>query len=413
MPKPKGRHVPRSTGAPRPGEIARPRAGHSTRTEVACCADVIEHPPTDATGGVSPLVPATRRSTLPDRSAIGVTLLLKNVAALPRALYGIGEWAAQVRSQGTRASPIPNYHPSTMIASGRCLDRLFQQRCHLAGLGAGDACDSGVRRSTWTSCTTTPPRSPSTAPMPMPLRKKAGQGARGWPITCGHNKDHRPDLKQLLYILTVPGTARSLALPGASGNVVDDQTHCATWDLLCRLTGRRDFLYVADCKLATSENMAYIHQRQGRFVTVLPRTRAEDGAFRDLLCQGPGRLAAHAGEAERRRPGNRPLLRQRILPRTVEGYRLAWYHSLRKAESDARTRHRQVEKALKQLAALREKLRLPRTPLPPGSQGGRGGGGDPLQGPGAEAWIVTEVKAQTQETFHQDHRGRPEARRTT
>ena len=36
------------------------------------------------------------------------------------------------------------------------------------------------------------------------------------------------------------------------------------------LTGRRDFLYVADCKLASTENMAYIHQRQGRFLTVLP-----------------------------------------------------------------------------------------------------------------------------------------------
>jgi hypothetical protein len=43
------------------------------------------------------------------------------------------------------------------------------------------------------------------------------------------------------------------------------------------------FLYVADCKLATVENMAYLHQHQGRFVTVLPRTRAEDDAFRAAL----------------------------------------------------------------------------------------------------------------------------------
>ena len=106
-------------------------------------------------------------------------------------------------------------------------------------------------------------------------------------ITWGYNKDHRPDLKQLLFILTV---ARDGAVPVyfqvANGNVADDQTHRATWDLLCRLTGRRDFLYVADCKLASTENMAYIHQRQGRFLTVLPRTRSEDRAFRDLLSQG-------------------------------------------------------------------------------------------------------------------------------
>ena len=47
--------------------------------------------------------------------------------------------------------------------------------------------------------------------------------------------------------------------------------------------GVGDFLYVADCKLATSENMAYLHQRQGRFITVLPRTRAEDAAEERVL----------------------------------------------------------------------------------------------------------------------------------
>ena len=59
-----------------------------------------------------------------------------------------------------------------------------------------------------------------------------------------------------------------------------------SWELLCQIAGRRDFLYVADCKLATTENMAHIHQHQGRFLTVLPRTRSEDGAFRDLLGSG-------------------------------------------------------------------------------------------------------------------------------
>ena len=30
-----------------------------------------------------------------------------------------------------------------------------------------------------------------------------------------------------------------------------------------------------------------------------------------------------------------------------------------------------------------------------------------LEACGAEEWIVTEVQTQTEETFHQDHRGRP------
>ena len=110
-------------------------------------------------------------------------------------------------------------------------------------------------------------------------------------ITWGHNKDHRPDLKQLLYILTV---TRDGAVPVQfrvqSGNTTDDRSHRATWDLLCKLTGRRDFLYVADCKLATAENMAYIHRHDGRFLSVLPRTRGEDAAFRAAILAGRGRL---------------------------------------------------------------------------------------------------------------------------
>ena len=38
---------------------------------------------------------------------------------------------------------------------------------------------------------------------------------------------------------------------------------------LDELAGRSDFLYVADSKLATAENMAYLHQHRGRFITAL------------------------------------------------------------------------------------------------------------------------------------------------
>jgi hypothetical protein len=46
---------------------------------------------------------------------------------------------------------------------------------------------------------------------------------------------------------------------------------------------------------------------------------------------------------------------------TAEGYRLAWYHSLRKAELGAVTRSGRIERALKQLTELRDKLRSPWT----------------------------------------------------
>jgi transposase len=107
------------------------------------------------------------------------------------------------------------------------------------------------------------------------------------PSTWGHNNDHRPDLKQVLYLLTVTGVGSvPIQFRVESGNTIDDKTHEATWDVLCILSGRRDFLYVFDSKLATLENMAYIHQRNERFVSVLPRTRQEDRTFRELLQRG-------------------------------------------------------------------------------------------------------------------------------
>jgi transposase len=226
-------------------------------------------------------------------------------------------------------------------------------------------------------------------------------------ITWGYNKDHRPDLKQLLYILTV---AKDGAVPlyfqVASGNVADDQTHRATWDLLCRLTGRRDFLYVADCKLASAENMAHIHQRQGRFLTVLPRTRSEDGIFRDSL---------GSGQIQWRHIHDKPNDDGKIVDKysisepaslSVEGYRLVWYHSTRKAEQDSHARHQQVERALIELSELRLKLSSPRTRFRQEAKVADAVQ-EILRARGAENWIVTEIKERTEEKYRQDRRGRP------
>ena len=63
------------------------------------------------------------------------------------------------------------------------------------------------------------------------------------PVAWGHNKDHRPDLKQLLYTLTVSHDGNvPVYFTSHSGNVADDTTHVATWDLLCQLVGGPDFL---------------------------------------------------------------------------------------------------------------------------------------------------------------------------
>jgi len=103
-------------------------------------------------------------------------------------------------------------------------------------------------------------------------------------ITYGFSKDHRFDLKQLLFIMTatrdggVPVQFRCEA-----GNQNDSRTHEESWEALCRVAGNSNFLYVADSKLCNGEAMEYIDRRGGRFVTVLPRTRMEDREFRTWI----------------------------------------------------------------------------------------------------------------------------------
>lgn len=76
------------------------------------------------------------------------------------------------------------------------------------------------------------------------------RGGKATPVIArGHNKDHRPDLKQLLWILTVSADgAVPLAYRTEAGNTTDDVTHIPTWDALVQLLGRADFLYVALCR---------------------------------------------------------------------------------------------------------------------------------------------------------------------
>lgn len=228
-------------------------------------------------------------------------------------------------------------------------------------------------------------------------------------ITWGHNKDHRPDLKQLLYILTVSDDGGvPVYFTSASGNVVDDKTHCQTWDLLCELVGHPDFLYVADCKVATTENMNYIAQRGGRFVSVLPRTRKEDTQFREQLRQTPQpvtwqHLYDVTAEDESLLDRFRVCTDEAV---SAEGYRLFWFHSSRKAKLDAVTRSGKIQRALAELSALRDRMHGPRTRF--------------LQRPkvedavqkildqfSVERWVQVQIDERQQETFHQARPGRP------
>jgi len=349
------------------------------------------------------LPPEDRRTKLSPVKALLV--LLRNLLLSREPIYGVGEWAARHAPDllGLASLEIDRLNDDCV---GRALDRLFLADVPSLVLAvaahAVKEFDVGLEELHNDSTTVSFCGAYSSAAM-----EQRFLGRPTLAITFGHNKDHRPDLKQLLFILTVTADGGvPLHFRAESGNVADDQTHRDTWDLLCQLTGRRDFLYVADCKLASSENMAYLHQRQGRFVTVLPRTRGEDAAFRTLVAKGQvawrplwEKTDDEGNVIDRYSTSDQPAA-------TAEGYRLVWYHSLRKSEADAVARSGRIEKALKQLAALREKLRSPRTRYRQEAKVAAAVA-EILASCGADSWVVTDVQPQTRETFHQDHRGRP------
>jgi transposase len=349
------------------------------------------------------LPPEDRRMKLSPVKALMV--LLRNLLVSREPIYGVGEWAARHAPDllGLRAEEIGRLNDDCV---GRALDRLFLADVPSLVLAVATHVvkEFAVRLDELHNDSTTVSFCGAYASAAVEQRFL---GRPTLAITFGYNKDHRPDLKQLLFILTVTADGGvPLHFRAANGNVVDDQTHRDTWELLCQLTGRRDFLYVADCKLATSENMAYLHQRQGQFVTVLPRTRAEDAAFRALVAQGQvswrplwEKTDDEGQMVDRFSSSDQPAT-------SAEGYRLVWYHSLRKAEADAVARSGRVERALKQLAALREKLRSPRTRYRNEAKVAEAVA-EILQSCGVASWIVVEVEPQAQETFHQDRRGRP------
>jgi len=145
----------------------------------------------------------------------------------------------------------------------------------------------------------------------------------------GHNKDFRPDLKQLVYILTISADgAAPIAHRTADANTPDDVTHISTWDELVRLVGTPSFLYVADSKLCCSDAMRHIDANHGRFITVIAHGRREDTWFKDWV-------QAHvpAWEEADRKSGARLGDPDRVwrtfeapVPST-DGYRVIWVHS--------------------------------------------------------------------------------------
>jgi transposase len=187
-----------------------------------------------------------------------------------------------------------------------------------------------------------------------PARTRAGLQ-----LKKGNSKDHRPDLKQLVFSLSIAGDgAVPVHYKCYSGNVTDDTTHIETWNSLLKITGCPDFLYVADCKLCTDEQLSYIVGKGGRAVTIIPETWKEVASFKAKL-----RETKKAKDIiwRRRKPGSDDkneyfsAFKGDYLT-TTRGYKIHWIYSSEKRKRDRDSRDKHLKKVEQCLALLNGKI---------------------------------------------------------
>lgn len=194
--------------------------------------------------------------------------------------------------------------------------------------------------------------------------KIPGKTKTGLELKRGTSKDHRPDLKQLVYCLTVSADGFvPIHYKTYSGNTTDDTTHIETWNTLTTIIAKKDFLYVADCKVCTDKQLSYIVSHNGKVLTVIPETWSEVQQFKDELRNKAKkkkiimrrRLTAHGKKYDTFSCFEGTYSTQK------RSYAIFWIHSSQKRAQDFQRRQfflQQAEKALEELSFKLNKRNL-------------------------------------------------------
>jgi transposase len=344
-----------------------------------------------------------RQRDLPTSTVLGV--LLRNLLLAREPLYGIAAWASGFVPEHLGLLP----GQAALLNDDRCgrsLNHLFRaDRASLLTAVALHTIDVfQLVLKEMHQDTTTVTLSGEYADQPP-----AEQSNRPVRITQGHNKDHRPDLKQLLYNRTVTSDgAVPIHCKIHDGNTTDNKVHKETWLALCKILDGPDFLYVADSKLCNRGDMHLIAQSKGRFLTVMPRTRAEHARFLAWVQDNQVDWSL-VSRKENPRGKQKPEVVYRGFEDSQgsqEGYRILWYHSSQKQERDYQARMKKLNKTRKRLQRLR----------PPGrgeafktEQAAREAAGRALEKAKVQDWLHVVIEEVVQVEHVQVGRGRPGA----
>jgi transposase len=173
----------------------------------------------------------------------------------------------------------------------------------------------------------------------------------------GHNKDFRPDCKQIVFGLNITADGHvPLSYKAYNGNRNDDTTHIPNWNQLRCLLQKEDFIYIADCKLCSSKNLAYIDENNGYFITIIPKFHKESKSFMQYIKTNDVKWEDAFEIRHSRKNKEINKFRTYEAGKNKKGYRIIWVHSSSKQQEDKNRRLKKIDKAQRALQELIPKL---------------------------------------------------------
>lgn len=173
----------------------------------------------------------------------------------------------------------------------------------------------------------------------------------------GHNKDFRPDCKQIVFGLNITADGHvPLSYKLFDGNTNDDVTHIPNWNSLRTLLEKEDFIYVADCKLCSQNNLRHIADNGGLFITIVPKNRKEVKQFYKYLRKNDVTWKDAFSLESSRKKGVMNIYKTCEVEGVKENFRTIFVHSSLKKKEDEDRRLAKIEKANRKLEELSPKL---------------------------------------------------------
>ncbi len=271
-------------------------------------------------------------------------MMIMNIVVAAKPLYKVDEWLTEYldgkAEEGAQAS---KYNDDRL---GRCLDALFHADRHSLITEASIAAINvhGLETDRIHNDSTTVSFSGA----------YEHQTPDAVQLKFGHNKDNRPDYKQIVFGLNITEDGHvPISYQLFNGNKADVSTHVPNWDSLRQFLATEDFYYIADSKLCSEDNMHHIEKNGGKFITIMPKNRKEVKEFHERLRQGETIEWQPAYSTEHSRHKGQLITYQTYDDeKSWEGYHIVWVHSSSKEKQDRNTRTRRISKAEANLQEL-------------------------------------------------------------